>query len=275
MNLNLSLLPNLGSALVVCATFLYVWRISGERHLAIWFLASVVWVVRYSYTILQPALFPDDPFWVIPVLALARGALFLWGGTTMVGERIPTLFWIGVLAAVMWLFASGLPPDDPFSAFPGYVVFGLGLTWVALRIGRHPAFPSFERALAAWPMAIYGLIQLTFPWSTTVLRPIAPTTYLVASLTQIGFILGILMVYLRSAERDVGDAHVRLARALTRALSGHLDMCARCSEVRGASGEWERVETYVSRRSGTSFSHSICPTCLEAHYPGVNRRRRA
>jgi hypothetical protein len=149
------------------------------------------------------------------------------------------------------------------------MVFSASLIWVAWQIGRHTAFPGFERALAAWPMAIYGLIQATFPWSSGALSGIAPAAYLISSITQLAFALGLLMVFMRTAEEEVVEGHSRLSRALTRALAGHVDMCDRCKSVRGPGGGWERVEVHVGHRSGTSFSHSICPDCLETHYGRV------
>ena len=65
----------------------------------------------------------------------------------------------------------------------------------------------------------------------------------------------------------MGETHVRLSRALTQALSGHLSVCGGCGRVRGSGQGWEEVESYVRRQSETDFSHSICPACRVAHYP--------
>ena len=61
-------------------------------------------------------------------------------------------------------------------------------------------------------------------------------------------------------------------RALQRrvkVLEGLLPICAFCKNIRNDKGEWERMEAYISRRSEAEFSHGICPSCSEKHYPGM------
>jgi hypothetical protein len=50
-------------------------------------------------------------------------------------------------------------------------------------------------------------------------------------------------------------------------LRGLIPICANCKKVRDDHGFWEQVETYVSRRSEASFTHGICPDCVESLYP--------
>ncbi|MCW7752905.1 response regulator [Desulfobotulus sp. H1] len=52
-----------------------------------------------------------------------------------------------------------------------------------------------------------------------------------------------------------------------RALQGILPICSFCKKIRNDKGYWDQVEAYISRHSGTQFSHGICPDCLKAHYP--------
>jgi hypothetical protein len=56
-----------------------------------------------------------------------------------------------------------------------------------------------------------------------------------------------------------------LEAALTevRELRDLLPMCAWCKSIRGEDGYWQRVEGYLSQRTGAKFSHGICPKCLE------------
>jgi CheY-like chemotaxis protein len=44
-------------------------------------------------------------------------------------------------------------------------------------------------------------------------------------------------------------------------LESMLPICSYCKKVRDDNNYWQQVETYLSNRTGTSFSHSICPTC--------------
>jgi hypothetical protein len=59
-----------------------------------------------------------------------------------------------------------------------------------------------------------------------------------------------------------------LERALAeiRTLRGLLAICAHCKRVRDDAGSWHQVEVYVRERTHATFSHAICPECLQAHY---------
>jgi hypothetical protein len=48
-----------------------------------------------------------------------------------------------------------------------------------------------------------------------------------------------------------------------RQLSGLLPICAYCKKIREGDTEWVAVESFVSRRTDASFSHTVCPTCFE------------
>ena len=48
-------------------------------------------------------------------------------------------------------------------------------------------------------------------------------------------------------------------------LEGLLPMCAWCKKIRDESGEWNQVETYISRiNSDMRFTHGSCPECASA-----------
>ncbi len=51
-----------------------------------------------------------------------------------------------------------------------------------------------------------------------------------------------------------------------RVLKGILPICSYCKKIRNDEGYWEQVERYISERSLTEFSHSLCPDCLKEHY---------
>ena len=44
-------------------------------------------------------------------------------------------------------------------------------------------------------------------------------------------------------------------------LESMLPICSYCKKVRDDNNYWQQVETYISLRTGTSFSHSVCPSC--------------
>lgn len=70
-------------------------------------------------------------------------------------------------------------------------------------------------------------------------------------------------------ERDRLLGELQEAVEQIQTLSGLLPICAGCKKIRDDGGTWSEVETYVTRRSGASFSHGICPDCARKLYPDV------
>jgi hypothetical protein len=68
----------------------------------------------------------------------------------------------------------------------------------------------------------------------------------------------------------LADLERDLARQVN-ALEGLLPICSFCKNIRNESGEWERLEQYISKRSEAEFSHGVCPSCSDKHYPGLLR----
>ncbi len=65
--------------------------------------------------------------------------------------------------------------------------------------------------------------------------------------------------------KDLAAKNQKLEQALeeVKELQGIVPICSMCKKIRNDSGYWQRVETFVSERMGTKFSHSYCPTCLK------------
>ena len=52
-------------------------------------------------------------------------------------------------------------------------------------------------------------------------------------------------------------------------LEGIIPICMHCKSIRNDSDSWQKLESYFSEHTDALFSHGICPTCLEKHYPDV------
>lgn len=50
-----------------------------------------------------------------------------------------------------------------------------------------------------------------------------------------------------------------------RELQGLVPICSYCKSVREDEDYWQRIEQYVSARTGSEFTHSVCPSCYEEH----------
>jgi len=46
-------------------------------------------------------------------------------------------------------------------------------------------------------------------------------------------------------------------------LESMLPICSYCKKVRDDNNYWQQVETYITRRTGANFSHSVCPNCYD------------
>jgi response regulator NasT len=65
------------------------------------------------------------------------------------------------------------------------------------------------------------------------------------------------------------NAELEAALATVHRLRGLLPICAHCLKIRDESGDWQRLEEYISARSEARFSHGICRECLAKHFPEV------
>lgn len=46
-----------------------------------------------------------------------------------------------------------------------------------------------------------------------------------------------------------------------RQLEAFLPICGYCKKVRDDQNYWQQIEGYINARTGTDFSHSVCPDC--------------
>jgi hypothetical protein len=67
-------------------------------------------------------------------------------------------------------------------------------------------------------------------------------------------------------------ASLEAAMAEVRTLRGLLCMCAWCKRIRDNEA-WESLEVYVRNRTDASFSHGICPDCLQSQKAELARLR--
>lgn len=48
-----------------------------------------------------------------------------------------------------------------------------------------------------------------------------------------------------------------------RQLEELLPICAYCKKIRDDKNYWQQMESYINERTGSDFSHSICPDCYQ------------
>jgi hypothetical protein len=158
--------------------------------------------------------------------------------------RLDPRWWIGIAVLLIWADLM----MGPNSQFP--VVYVIPVILAAWYSGR---FPALALAVVT-PLA--HLLLLAALWKA----PGAATLALQTTLRG-AVIMAMALWFARLSE------HERAVQQHVRALEGLLCICSFCKSIRNDAGEWERLESYISDRSDTRFSHGFCPVCQRTHYP--------
>jgi len=167
--------------------------------------------------------------------------------------RLHPLWWIAFGSVLLWIdYLSG-----PHASFP--VVYVLPVSLAAWYSGKWPALvlaiavPLLRLTFLAGPV---GAIELS--------RSFVFTTLFRGAVIVV---MALWFARLAELERDL-EGRVKV-------LEGLLPICAFCKNIRNEAGEWERLEAFISKRSGAEFSHGVCPSCGEMHYPDLLNRKHA
>ncbi len=111
------------------------------------------------------------------------------------------------------------------------------------------------------------------------------TNLIVGVVLLLFVVIAFMVVYNRSARRSRRRAeesnealkvmNIELQEKIVeiKALSGLLPICASCKKIRDDKGYWEQLEGYISKHSDATFSHGICPDCMETLYPKYIKRK--
>jgi len=82
-----------------------------------------------------------------------------------------------------------------------------------------------------------------------------------------GAILGIYIVKVRELNAKL-QQHVN-------ALESFLPICSNCKKIKKLDSDpkkmdsWMEIESYISNKTSTQFSHSICPECMKKLYGDI------
>ena len=67
-------------------------------------------------------------------------------------------------------------------------------------------------------------------------------------------------------EREILVKDLKQALCRIKTLSGLIPICSSCKKIRDDKGYWNLIESYVESHSHASFSHSLCPDCMDDLY---------
>lgn len=73
-------------------------------------------------------------------------------------------------------------------------------------------------------------------------------------------------------EKDALISQLKQALGQIKALDGLLPICSNCKKIRDDDGYWKQLEEYISEHSEARFTHSVCGTCKDILYPGLDTR---
>lgn len=83
-----------------------------------------------------------------------------------------------------------------------------------------------------------------------------------------------------NVEKELAEKNLQLAiseqmlreelkDALTKMLKGFLPICAECKKIRDDDNNWDQIDAYIQKHTGTKFTYSICPECRNKLYPDL------
>jgi len=70
----------------------------------------------------------------------------------------------------------------------------------------------------------------------------------------------------KTSELEKANQELKNALAEIKTLRGIIPICSNCKKIRDDQGFWQQVESYVMKHTEASFSHGICPECVEKLY---------
>lgn len=71
---------------------------------------------------------------------------------------------------------------------------------------------------------------------------------------------------------EIKNINVKLQKSIEelKVLQGLIHICASCKKIREDNGDWSQLEKYMSQHSEATFSHAICPDCINKLYPDLD-----
>ena len=73
-------------------------------------------------------------------------------------------------------------------------------------------------------------------------------------------------------EKDALNVKLSQSLAEIQELREMIPICAWCHSVRNDKGFYEKIETYLSKITGSKLTHGICPACTEKYYGNFDKR---
>lgn len=152
-----------------------------------------------------------------------------------------------------------------------WIALGAVMLWIDYLTSTSAHFPVvyvLPVILAAWYSGVRPALLLAIAVPTFrllfLVMPVHPPEG-IATLALATALRGVVIVFLALWFARLAEFE-RSLELKVKVLEGLVPICAHCKNIRNETGEWERLEKYISRRSKAEFSHGICPSCSDKHY---------
>lgn len=73
-------------------------------------------------------------------------------------------------------------------------------------------------------------------------------------------------------EKEAAIADLKKALHEVDTLREILPICSYCHKIREDDGYWSQLECYLGQHADISFSHGICPDCVDKNFAGISKR---
>ena len=160
------------------------------------------------------------------------------------GRNIQLLYWFGVMVLILAAdYFAG-----PYIQFPVTYIIPIALvSW------HNGSFWGYTFALTMSLMRlIFNMFFWTLPWTYTE--------------TGLNFIVSLTVFALLVSLFDKVAKHNRELSNKVEVLSGLLPICSSCKKIKNDTENWEQIESYITKKSSASFTHSLCPECKQKLY---------
>ncbi len=92
------------------------------------------------------------------------------------------------------------------------------------------------------------------------------------------FVIGLGYIYFLGHLLLTRVRELQAAASRIRRLEGLLPICAGCKKIRVAGGDakeqsdWEPIESYIRDRTDATFTHGMCPECVQEYFGNLTKR---
>lgn len=76
----------------------------------------------------------------------------------------------------------------------------------------------------------------------------------------------------KSRELEQKERELKEAMKMINQLREIIHACAHCKKIRDEKDQWRELEDPFERKFDASYSHTVCPECVEAYYPDFKKK---